>query len=234
MTTVFQQHFVCGCCRYAFDDAVIGSCGYASKDSDFRPNYWGMNPLPYFIHSCPRCGYTAYDIGSIPPAGVQGWLLKGGMQFVLTQLETSIRQEAQRYGNESGWQKYLQAVLCAEQANSDALKIADLFLHMAWTARSEEAFLAERYAQQRALHYFRQAFEAELVPGDLQPEVLYLIGELYRRLSEFEQAQARLEAAIDAAVRRDDTDLTRLARHQYRLAHAGNAGNAIIGEETDS
>lgn len=232
MTTVFQQHFECGCCRYQFDDAVIGSCGYANKDSDFRPNYWGMNPLPYFIHSCPRCGYTAYDIGSIPPAALQVWLVKGGMQFVLTQLEESIRQAAQQYG--SGWQKYLRAVICAEQAGLDTLKIADLFLHMAWTARSEEAFSAERYAQRRALHYFRQAFEAELVPGAMQPEVLYLIGELYRRVGEFVPAQARLEAAIAAAERRDNEDIARLARHQHHLAQNGNAANAIIGEETDS
>lgn len=57
MTTSRLVSIRCPICKEKFNTVFISSCGYASKRTDFRPNYWGMNPVEYFYHLCPNCGF---------------------------------------------------------------------------------------------------------------------------------------------------------------------------------
>jgi len=49
MTTTYPIQLSCPVCETNFESTSIGSCGYASKRTDFLPNYWGLDPVPFFI-----------------------------------------------------------------------------------------------------------------------------------------------------------------------------------------
>ena len=59
MTTLHPIEIQCSLCEKTFESSEIGSCGYANRRTDFRPNYWGLNPVYYFYHLCPNCGFCA-------------------------------------------------------------------------------------------------------------------------------------------------------------------------------
>ena len=57
MTTFSPISLACSVCNTIFESNEIGSCGFGSKRTDFRPNYWGFNPVIFFYHLCPNCGF---------------------------------------------------------------------------------------------------------------------------------------------------------------------------------
>ncbi|MBD3230539.1 MAG: DUF2225 domain-containing protein [Candidatus Lokiarchaeota archaeon] len=56
MTTFYPIKLKCPVCKSIFESYELGSCGFASKRTDFRPNYWGANPVEYMYHLC-NCGF---------------------------------------------------------------------------------------------------------------------------------------------------------------------------------
>ncbi|TFF90832.1 MAG: DUF2225 domain-containing protein [Promethearchaeota archaeon] len=59
MTTIFPIDLKCPVCEKGFKSLTVGSFGSASMRTDFRPNYWGANPVSHFFHACPNCGFCA-------------------------------------------------------------------------------------------------------------------------------------------------------------------------------
>ncbi|OLS13043.1 MAG: hypothetical protein RBG13Loki_3338 [Promethearchaeota archaeon CR_4] len=59
LTTLFPIKLTCPLCESKFTSQEIGSYGFATKRTDFRPNYWGFNPTEYFFHLCPKCRFCA-------------------------------------------------------------------------------------------------------------------------------------------------------------------------------
>ncbi|MHA1712445.1 MAG: DUF2225 domain-containing protein [Candidatus Ranarchaeia archaeon] len=57
MTTLFQENVRCPRCSVIFEATVLGSFGHTSRTTDFMPRFWGLNPLPFFVHVCPKREY---------------------------------------------------------------------------------------------------------------------------------------------------------------------------------
>jgi len=174
MTTLRSVRVHCPVCDEEFEAAEVTSCSYASTDTDLRPHYMGFDPLPHFVWTCPSCGVSAYsgEFTQLATA-VRGWIRKGHLG---------------RLQSEAPSRRYTLAARCYERAGAPSLKLANLYLQASWCARQEEDTATERLSQRRALEYFRRALGEGGVSDEERPRVLYLLGELCRRLEEFEAA----------------------------------------------
>ena len=61
MTTLITIKLECPVCGIGFSSHRIGSTNTVGQDTDFRPHAVGIDPLPHYVHVCPRCLYAAYE-----------------------------------------------------------------------------------------------------------------------------------------------------------------------------
>jgi len=207
MTTFQQEDIRCPVCDEEFKAVRITSCGGRGQDTDLRPHFWGFDPLPHFVWTCPTCGVSAYsDEFTQLASAVRGWIRKGHLG---------------RPQSKAASRRYTLAARCYERAAAPALKVAFLYLRASWCARKEGDMAAERLSQRRAVEYFRQALETGEANAEEQSQVLYLLGELSRRLGDFEAALSYFDQVPPG-------EWAELAARQRALAEAGDSGNAVM------
>ena len=62
MTTLRQIQLTCPICSNTFNSqAVLSTNSFGGKRTDFHERAVGAQPLPYFIHTCSKCGYTGSE-----------------------------------------------------------------------------------------------------------------------------------------------------------------------------
>jgi uncharacterized protein (DUF2225 family) len=62
MTTLRQIELACPICYNRFNSqAVISTNSFGGKRTDFHERAAGAQPLPFFIHTCSRCGYSGSE-----------------------------------------------------------------------------------------------------------------------------------------------------------------------------
>lgn len=171
MTTVDRASVVCPKCGTLFVATKIMSCGYASKTKDFMPNYWGYNPLPHFVHTCPKCMFSSWPNN-----------FKDATSEAIYE-EPSI----------PGWKKYvlLAENLLAEEperGSVDPSVIAVVYHKAAWTARSADADREnEKECLKKALKFLTLTLKGDL-EKDEKAIFTYLCGEINRLLGSFDEA----------------------------------------------
>lgn len=179
MTTLHPIELQCAVCEKTFESSEIGSCGYASKRTDFRPNYWGFNPVYYFYHLCPHCGFCA-------PKSV--------FEMEFDKNKAAIKHKIDELGplkTDNLSKKLERAMVCLEIANElEIVKINELTLANNWI---EPYWWAENEAEIKkfgeiALRYFYSAFEKDEIPPDQIISIQYLMGEINRRIGNREKA----------------------------------------------
>lgn len=209
MTTIREQTLTCPACHTTFKVHVVSSCGYAGKDTDFRPHYWGLDPLPLFVHTCPQCLFSGYGSHFEMPMSdeLRRWLVE--------------ERGLGRLQSDAGSRRYTLAARCREQAGDHDIAIADMYLRASWCARVEGDRAMERLSQRRAVECFERALMAGLVPSGQRDAITYLVGELYRRLGDYELATGYLARVVEG-------ELADLAARQLDLARQANDENATM------
>lgn len=203
---------VCPVCSTKFGSLMVCSTNRVGQDTDFRPHVAGSDPLPHYVHACPHCFFAAFegDFEEAEPE-VRDFVLGGGVE--------GVGAEAEPAGSIRGSSKYLLASVCYERdSRATRLRIADLYLRASWCSRAEGDALRERQCQIEAVGRFEAALAADEVARGQEQSVVYLVGELYRRVGRYELAEVMLERAaqFDASLR--DERLARLARQQLEVA----------------
>ena len=62
MTTLHHIELTCPICENRFrSQTVMPTNAFGGKRTDFHERAAGMQPLPYFVHMCNRCGYTGAE-----------------------------------------------------------------------------------------------------------------------------------------------------------------------------
>ncbi|MFX1597899.1 MAG: DUF2225 domain-containing protein [Promethearchaeota archaeon] len=189
MTTWGPETVTCPNCEDVFVATQVFSCGFASKTRDFMPNYWGANPLPFFVHVCPNCMFAGYS-----------------GEFEVTDA-TSQKKEPEI----PAWEKYYllaQRLVDEQQDNVKSLSdIAWTYLQSAWTARVVDRDREkERMRLEDALIFFKRVYEK-----DTDARVTYTCGEINRLLGEFDEADRFFHEVPDHAKK------TRLVEEEKNL-----------------
>ncbi|MGD9519730.1 MAG: DUF2225 domain-containing protein [Armatimonadota bacterium] len=223
MTTFITIRLTCPVCATVFTSQAIGSSSHSGQDSDFRPHSLGLDPLPHYVHVCPHCCFAAFegDFGSAEPS-VRRAVLSGA-------IDADRIIGAEPRGALKGSSRYLLAARCYENdSRTTTLRQADLYLRASWCARQEGRSEREREAQTEAVLYFEKALEeGEVEDGQLQV-ILYLIGELYRRLGFFEMAIEYLNRSSAVQTKDSDPRMEALIGRQREAALQGRTENMTI------
>jgi uncharacterized protein len=193
MTTLRQIELSCPVCGNEFaSQAVLSTNSFGGKRTDFHERAAGTQPLPYFVHMCSRCGYTGSERDFGEEADV-GPLLK---EHVWDELAPRLPS-----GAVSGSDKYDFAARVAVWQGCEPRRVADLYLRAAWCCVDEGDVEAERYYRRHAAWMFERSLGTfDGVEREERAVLTYLIGELWRRVGDDEQAAGWFDRVADEVV----------------------------------
>jgi hypothetical protein len=175
------------------------------------------------VHACPRCGFAgdarAFEAEQADEQ-VRAWVLGG-----------NAAAEAVRDAD-SGYGRYQRAALCqARRKRASALQIGEFYLAASWSAQLEGAPEEAPPFQAEAARYLERALLTEEVGEGERAVMTYLVGELRRRLGEFEAALQLFDQAAVEFTRHDGPRwLLRALGQQAGLAKEKSAAGAALAQ----
>jgi uncharacterized protein (DUF2225 family) len=157
------------------------------KDSDLMQHYEGINPLFYGIEFCNECGYA-----SLP--SYFKTIKENQKRLIISQISAKWKMNIypDQYDVEIAIKQHKLALLNAMVKEALSSEKALICLRLSWLYRIKEDSENERRFQEQAINSFEQAYMVENFPiGGLDKwSLLYLIGELFRRVGDNNKATA--------------------------------------------
>ncbi len=205
MADLVYKSAQCSLCGYNFKTPRVKKKAQRAvkTDTDFCVHYSSENPIYYYVTVCPNCGYSYTDSFGRPRKGMQEEIPHVEEDF-LVQRDERLAEEA-----------YLRAIKCAELQREKSAVLAGLYLHLAWVYRFMEEKEKEKEALKKAYEYYYDTYQTSYA-GDTG-RILYLMGELNRRLGNYKDAVFFLaKVASDRTI--GDPALSRMARDVWQKA----------------
>ena len=198
MTMTHPIILMCPKCNTTFLSRIVLSCGSQGVYSDLCPRYWGENPLPYFIHTCPNCYFTgtAEEFKEYLGRAEGLRLLRDGLSC----------------------EKYVLLAKRYEIEERGAYCVGITYHKGSWCARLSGERLLEEECLAKAEELLEKALGDGLVPGDQLPITLYIIGEISRLRGKFTKALKYYDEAASRGTRK----LVALAAKQRKYAEKGD------------
>jgi uncharacterized protein (DUF2225 family) len=235
---LFDRELICPVCENSFKARSVktSAARMQKKESDFFIRYSVINPYFYDVWVCNICGYAtmkidfekirAHQIEKVQKNISQKW--KGITYPEVYDLNIAI-------------ERYKLALLnyCVMEARSSSKAMT--CLKLAWMYRLAEDFENEVVFLKQALEGFNDAFYNEDFPiyGMDRFTTMYLLGELNRRTTNFDQANLWFSKIITGAsipqrikeLARDQKDLIKEAEDAKKAAEAEVAAENEENEE---
>ncbi len=179
-------------------------------DTDFCSYYQKENPDYYVVRVCPSCGFASTE-NSVPRLTDR--------QRTLFQEAIGSRFNQKDYGGRRDWETaldtYKLALICAQTIGETERIIASLLHHIAWLYRYKNNVEQEKRFLQFALEAYIRVYEKEGVGGS-DARLMYLIGELNRRVGKYNDAVKWFGRVInDKKIM--DAAMIRASREQWAL-----------------
>lgn len=181
---LYQIKVTCANCDHSFETSrVRPSLKKAYRtDTDFCGYYKNENPDFYVVRVCPDCGYASTENFKA---------LLNEKQISNFRSQIGSRWEPRDFGGhrtlQDALETYKLALLCAQVIGERERIVASLLHHIAWLYRYEENEEQEQRFLAHSLDSYIRVYENEGV-GSNDARLLYLIGEINRRLGRFNQA----------------------------------------------
>jgi uncharacterized protein (DUF2225 family) len=177
------------------------------KHTDFHMQAAGIQPLPYGVHLCVRCGFAGSEVAFTDPEEVSSEVRRHLWDEVTPRI--SVMEP-------SASDKYDCAAKVASWAGAPAHVVGDLWLRAAWCCVDEQDVEAERYYRRLAAARFAESLAGyDDVPRAERAVVTYLVGELWRRIGDRARANAWFNrVAQEITEPRDQRWIIELARQQ--------------------
>ncbi|MFE8702356.1 DUF2225 domain-containing protein [Cytobacillus sp. FJAT-54145] len=216
LTPLFDKKYECLICKKSFTSKKIRSrfIKVIDYDSDFCPNYSSdeNNPMLYHVNVCPHCGYSFSDDFNpyFPPSSIEAIKNKVCEQWVPHNFsETRTREDAIK--------TYKIAVYCGTLKKEKHISIAGLYMRLAWIYRSLKNDQQEIRFLKLAAHEYMESYMADDYRGTQVSDVriLYLIGEVSRRIGNTEQAVKYLSKVIEKQRSTVETKIVEMARESW-------------------
>lgn len=185
-------------------------------DSDFCPHYreGNQNPHFYFINVCPECGFAFSEEFS-------DYFPSGSREAILSQIGRWTKRD---FGQVRDIHQALDAIKLAILAGSLKKEkntiLAGLCLRLAWLYRYENNLEQEKRFLSLAVDSYQQAFVHSDFVGTSMSElqVLFMIGELNRRLGQYTNAVTYFSKIIQHKDAKDEPKIVNKAREQWKTA----------------
>lgn len=181
------------------------------SDTDFCLYFKEMNPDFYVVRVCPFCGFATTENFSDK--------LTAGQKMLF---EDKIRKNwvMKDYSRERDWEDamttYKLALVVAQIKEEKDRVVAGLLHHIAWLYRYQGNEVQEKRFLQFALESYIGVFEKEGMDVN-NAKLMYLIGELHRRLGDFKNAVKWFARVVnDRKIM--DAGMIRACREQWSVA----------------
>lgn len=208
---LYQIQVVCLCCEQSYKTSrVRPSFKKAIRmDADFCGHYKSVNPDYYVVRVCPFCGFafTEHFSERMTPEHRKHYYDKLGKNGIAPDLT------GERDWNRA-MQSYKLALLCAQIKEESHRVLAGLLHHIAWLYR----YAGDREQEERFLRYALEAYVKVFESEDSalnNARLMYLIGELHRRLRDYSQAIFWFGRVIDDK-KIMDAAMIRACREQWK------------------
>lgn len=217
---LYDKTYECAFCGLSFKTKKVRSRFVKPRgtDSDFGPIFSpgeSNNPLLYFIDVCPQCGLAFTED-----------FARAYSQTVKQRIQQEITDKMDKSANYCGERDFAKAVKAYKLAIYSAqvtrerhIAFANVCLRLAWLYRCEGKHTEENRFTQLAAAEFEQSyinsdFNAENIP---EMQILYIIGELNRKLGKYNEAVKYFTAVVEHEDRSRYTKYVKLAREQWQL-----------------
>jgi uncharacterized protein (DUF2225 family) len=181
---MFQVQVTCACCEAVFKTSRVRPSFKRAirSDSDFCSYYKTINPDYYVVRVCPFCGFASTENFSEKLTVKQ----KAGYREKL-----GVHWSVKDYGGERTEKEtmdcYKLSLLTAQTVGEKDRVIAGVLHHIAWLYRYQENKEQENRFLAFALDAYIRVFETER-DSLSNARLMYLIGELHRRLGGYHEA----------------------------------------------
>ncbi len=177
MEEFYTKDLTCKLCAKEFQSLLVRKSKQAvmKTDSDFCVYYEGEVPYFYHVFLCPACGYAFLESFAKKPGEKMQEKITALPDFFSGKRDAPTAQLA-----------YKRAIECAKMQREDDAVLASLHLQLAWIFRLTGDEEKELAALREALGYYVAVYESSNLPD--ASKVMYLIGELNRRLGNLKEA----------------------------------------------
>ena len=167
----------CPVCSTYFEDFMPSSNSeFVYYESDLRPCSLGIDPVPYQVHTCPICQYSAYEFPDTISQELREFVTS--KRFLLG-IDTSTLLP---------FTKYHLAAKIMEFTGENLFDIGFAYLKASWMARKCNIPSAENFYQVKALIRFEELYNSGTYLLTQKSVLIYILGELSRRLKYFDSA----------------------------------------------
>lgn len=218
LSPLFDKKVICPVCTHSFTTKRLRSrfVRVDKVDTDFLTYYKDekLNPIFYEISVCPKCGYAFSDMysTSFPPNAID--LIKSQISANWNERNYSEEREIPE-----AIATYKLALLSGSLKKEKSVVMAGICLRLAWLYRMTNDEEQEFRFIGLALEKYKNSFvESDYIGTQLtEMRLLYLIGELSRRIGEREEAVKNFSRVINHKNRTFETKLVEMAREQWYL-----------------
>ncbi|RKP56110.1 DUF2225 domain-containing protein [Cohnella endophytica] len=222
MEPLFQIKVTCICCEESFQTSrVRPSLKKAVRtDTDFCSYFKSVNPDYYVVRVCPYCGFSSTEnfADRLNDKQRAAYFEKMGNQW-----------KYRDYGGErdaaTAMDCYKLSLLTAQSIGEKDRVIAALLHHIAWLYRYEGKHDQERRFISFARDAYVRVYETER-DSISNAKLMYLIGELYRRLGEYHEA-VRWFGRVIHDKKITDAAMIRASREQWQQIREEMTGKGM-------
>jgi len=213
---LYDKDCTCPVCKNKFTTKKIRtrSLRIENREDDFNVIYKNINPIYYYIWVCPKCGYSSTEKEFENITKEQASILNQSIRAKWNERSfNGVRtfREAE--------ESYKIALLIAQLLKKSKAYTGGICLRLAWLYREvknskEEEFLTH------TLNLFEDAYQTERLDeaGLDEISLVYLNGELSRRLARYKEAIKWYGIALDHPNIKTKRHIQLKAREQWRLA----------------
>jgi uncharacterized protein (DUF2225 family) len=184
MEPLFQIKVTCACCEGSFKTSrVRPSFKRAERsDSDFCAHYKTINPDYYVVRVCPVCGFASTENSTEQLSSKQksAYYEKMGIQW-------THRDYGGERSEKEAMECYKLCLLTGQTINESIRVIAGVLHHIAWLYRYQGNKEQETRFLAFAVDAYIRVFETER-DALSNARLMFLIGELHRRLGQYNEA----------------------------------------------
>lgn len=215
----YERNYICPICQMKFSSLAIRSSAiYVEKrESDFHSIYRGLNPLHYSIIVCPVCKYAASQQSF---AKELSSIMVKQLGAALPKLDTRHTEFSKERDLDTALESIQLAFRTAQLKKSSPGELAGLIHAAAWICRENKNVELEKVYLEQARNYYQQAYEKSSsgIANLNDVQAAYLIGELYLRLGQYQEAVGWFNQTITHPDIKLNPNLEKQTRDQWALA----------------
>lgn len=217
----YDKQLKCFNCDNKFTSIKIRSrfVRVVSYDSDFKTEYPNSeaNPLFYNVNVCPHCGFSFTD--DFTP-----YFASGTKDAIKNQI--SVKWIERSFGSirdiDEAIETYKLAYLSAVVKKEKVITTAGIVLRLAWLYRDKELQIEEQRFMKIARDlYIKSYSEGDYIGTQMsEARVLYMIGELSRRIGDNEEAIRSFSRVIEQQRTTLDPKAVEMAKERWQEMRA--------------